>query len=153
PVTSPLGREPHHHSIENDVLASRELHVEAHAELDKRRQASGHADGSQVGPVNAGEKLQQGALAGTVAADDAKELTLFDPEGNAIKCLQVPVVGCRKRLYHTLFERINPVSRDAEGLVQALDLDRQRITHRPKASGVLPCQACCASRAVRSSVM
>ena len=68
--------EAHHHAVEDDVLARGQLGVEADAELDEGRQPTGHPDRPGVGSVDAGEDLQQGALAGAVAADDAEELAL-----------------------------------------------------------------------------
>ena len=75
-VAGVLRGEAHHHPVEDDVFARRQLRVEADPELDEGGQAAGHADRAGVGPVDAGEQLQQRALAGAVAADDAEELAL-----------------------------------------------------------------------------
>ncbi len=72
--------EAHHHAVEDDVLARRQLGVEADAELDERRQPAGHADPAGVGAVDARHDLQQRALARAVAADDPEELALVDVE-------------------------------------------------------------------------
>ena len=78
-----LRRQAHHHPVEDDVLARGQLEVEADPELDEGRQPAGHPDRPGVGAVDAGEQLQQRALAGAVAADDAEELALADLEGDA----------------------------------------------------------------------
>jgi hypothetical protein len=41
-----------------------------------------HAPGSR--PVEAGDRLQQGALAGAVGTDDGDDLTVVDPECDAV---------------------------------------------------------------------
>ena len=71
-------REPHHHAVERDVLVRGELGVEADPELDAGRDPAGDPDRPGVGAIDAGEQLEQRALAGAVAADDAEEL---DPRG------------------------------------------------------------------------
>ena len=50
-----------------------------------------------IGPVDAGQQLQQGALARAVAPDDPEELTLADLEGDAVEGLQLAVLACRRR--------------------------------------------------------
>ena len=68
-------------AVEVHVLAPGELGVEPYAELDERHQPAfdGHR-APAVGCVDAGEDLEQRALAGTVAADDAEELAAPDVE-------------------------------------------------------------------------
>ena len=95
-------------------------------ELDERGQPPGDPDRAGVGPVDAGEQLQQRALAGAVAADDAEELALADLEGDAVERLQLAVLARREGMHGPLFERVDPLGRDPEGLVQVLDLDRER---------------------------
>ena len=76
-------RQAHHHAVEHDVLARRQLRVEPDAELDERGEPARHADPAAVGAVDAGQDLQQRALAGAVAADDPEELALADVERDA----------------------------------------------------------------------
>ena len=80
----------------------------------------------RVGPVDAGEDLQQGALAGAVAADDPEELALADVEGDAVERPQLAVLAGGEGPDDALLERVDPVGRDPERLVEVLDLDRQR---------------------------
>ncbi len=115
--------EAHHHAVEHDVLARRELGVEADAELDERRQPPGHADPPGVGAVDARHDLQQRALAGAVAPDDPEELALVDVEGDAAQRAQLAVLAARERMQRALLERVDPLVRDAEGLLDPAGLD------------------------------
>ena len=124
--------QPHHHPVEDDVFARREVDVEADSELDEGGQTSCYPDRAGVGPVDARQQLQQGALAGAVAADDAEELPLADLEGDPAQRPQVAEVAAREGMDDPLFERVDAVGRDPEALAQALDLDRQR---RPRGGG------------------
>ena len=45
-----------------------------------------------VGPVDAGQDLQQRALAGAVLADDPEELALVDVEGDVVEGVQLAVL-------------------------------------------------------------
>ena len=120
------GRQSHHHPVEDDVFARGQLRVEADAELDEGRQPAGHLDPAGVRPVDAGEQLQQGALAGAVAADDAEELALLDLEGDPIEGPQLAELAGGEGSDDPLFQRVDPVGRNAERLVQVLDPDRER---------------------------
>ncbi len=63
-----------------DVVARGQVGVEADAELDERREPSGDRDPPGVDAVDAGDALQQRALAAAVAPDDPEELPLGDLE-------------------------------------------------------------------------
>ena len=82
--------QPHQDAVEDDVLARGELGVEADAELDERRDPPGHPDPARVGAVDAGEDLQQRALARAVAPDDPEELALVDVERDAPSARAAP---------------------------------------------------------------
>ena len=124
--------EPHHHAVEHDVLARGQLRVEADAELDERRQPSRDPDAPGVGAVDARHDLQQRALARAVAPDDAEELALVHVERDPPQRLQLAVAAARERVQRALLERVDPVLRDAEGLVEpaGLDDDRRSAAHR-----------------------
>ena len=71
------GVQTHHHRVDLDVVASREVGVEA------RRPSSMNGDSRPatsivpgVGAIDPGQALQQRALARAVAPDDAEELAL-----------------------------------------------------------------------------
>src|SRR4051794_27512836 len=70
--------------VDDYVVASRQIGVEADAQLDERRQSPGDADTPGVDLVDAGEALQQRALAGAVAPDDSKELALLDLDRDVV---------------------------------------------------------------------
>ena len=126
PVAALLRGQAHHHAVEDDVFTRGQLLVEADAELDEGGEPAGHLDPAGVGAVDAGEQLQQRALAGAVAADDAEELALADLEGDPVEGAQLAVVARGERVDGALFQRVDPLGRDAEGLVQVFDPDRGR---------------------------
>ena len=101
-----------------------QLRVEADAELDERGEPAGDLDPARVGAVDAGEQFQQRALARAVAADDAEELALADLEGDPVERAQLAVLARRERVDGPLFQRVDPLGRDAEGLMQVFDPDR-----------------------------
>src|SRR5690606_9128175 len=100
--------EPHHHPVEDDVVACGELGIEADPELDERREAPGDPNRSRIGGVDARHDLEQGALAGAVAPDDAEELALVDIERDAAERLQVPILDSAERVRGPLLERRDP---------------------------------------------
>jgi hypothetical protein len=116
--------------------------VEADPELDEGGQPAGDADPPGVGPVDARQQLQQSALAGAVAPDDAEELALADLEGDAAERPQLAVVATGEGVDDPLFQRVDPVGRDAEALVQALDRDRQRCAGAGRGGLRRPCRGC-----------
>ena len=72
-------------AVHVDVLAACHLGVEAGADLEQRPDASTGTDGAGGGGGNFGEDLQQGALAGTVLADDAYHVALLDFEVDVLQ--------------------------------------------------------------------
>jgi hypothetical protein len=67
--------------VEVDVLTPGELGVEAGADLQQAAHTPAH-DGASLGRFgDAGEDLEQGALASPVAADDAEDFAVFYFEG------------------------------------------------------------------------
>src|SRR6185503_13138770 len=78
-------REPEHDAVEDDVVGGGEVGVEPDAELDERRQAAPDRDRAAVDGVDAGQALQQRALARPVAPDDAEELALLDGERDVLE--------------------------------------------------------------------
>ena len=82
--------EPEHDPVQRDVVAGGEVRVEADAELDERRHPPVAPDLPPVGAVDAGQALQQRALAAAVAPDDAEELPRLDREGDVLQRVQLP---------------------------------------------------------------
>ena len=68
-----------HDAVDEDVLAPGDLGMEAGAELDQRRDPSVHLDRAVGRLGDARDELQQRALAGSVAADDAERAALPEP--------------------------------------------------------------------------
>ena len=85
----PLARlalgEAEQHPVDHAVLARAQLGVEAHAELDERGQPARHPNRPLVRPVDAGEDLEQAALAGAVLSDDPEELALVNVERDVLQ--------------------------------------------------------------------
>ena len=123
-----LGRgEAEHHAVEQDVVARRELHVEAHAELDERRDPPRHLDPAAVEAVDAGQALQQRALARPVSADDPEELAGLDVEADVLEGVQAVAPRTPQRVQHPLLEGVPLLVGDAEGLRGAVDHDGQLV--------------------------
>src|SRR5690606_3665565 len=67
-------------AVEVDVFAAGEFGMEAGADLEERADAAADL-GAAVGRLrDTSEDLEQGGLAGAVAADDANDLALLDLE-------------------------------------------------------------------------
>ena len=126
PVLRLLAREAHHHPVEDHVLARGQVDVEAHPELDERRHPASHPDRPGVRAVDAGEDLQQRALTGPVAPDDAEELPLVDVEGDAAQRHQLARRPGRERVEDPLLDRVDPLERDLERLCEVANLDHNR---------------------------
>ena len=92
----PLARlargEPHHDPVHHDVVPRGEVHVEADAELDERGQPTPAPDPA-VALVDAGDALEQRALAAAVASRDPEELTGLDRERDVLQRLERLVRG------------------------------------------------------------
>ena len=65
-------REPEHDAVDEDVLAAGDLGMKPGAELDERRDAAAAPSRAARRLRDAGDELQQRALARPVAADDAE---------------------------------------------------------------------------------
>jgi len=75
-----LARHPHDRAVEIDVLAPRELGVEAGTDLEEAADGSAQPDLALAGLGDAAEDLQQRALPGAVSADEAENLSAADFE-------------------------------------------------------------------------
>jgi hypothetical protein len=106
------------------IVARREVGVEADAELDERRQAPGHMDRARVNPVDAGDALEQRALARAVATDDAEELALEHLEVDPVENVELVEAVASKRVDRALLERVHTIFGQAEALVQLMHPDR-----------------------------
>src|SRR5262249_2225816 len=83
-----LDRGPRHAAagaVEEDAFAGGQLGVEAGADFEQAANAPVQLYGSLGRLRDAGKDLEQGALAGAVAADDADDLAAFDLEGDALE--------------------------------------------------------------------
>ena len=77
-------RQPEHGAVDEDVLAPRDLRVEAGPELDQRGDAAGGLEAAGGRLEDAGDQLEQGRLARAVAADDAERLAARDLERDVL---------------------------------------------------------------------
>ena len=87
-----LGGETQNRAIQIDVVAAGEFRIESGAEFEQRGDASVDGGGPGGGLKNSGADLQQGALAGSVFADDTERLAAAHFEGNVAKG---PVIGVK----------------------------------------------------------
>ncbi len=113
-------REPEHDPVERDVVVRREVEVEADAELDEGRHAPARPDASRVGPVDAGQALQQRALAAAVASDDAEEFPRGDREVDVLQRVKLLVARAPQRMQRSLLECVTALLGDLEALVHTL---------------------------------
>ena len=98
-------RQPEHDRVDDHVLARGQLRVEADAELDERREAAVHLHVAAVDLVDARQALEQRALAGAVAADDAEELALRDHRGSRRRRRAARRTSGCERMQRPLLER------------------------------------------------
>ena len=77
--------QPEERPVDPDVVARGELGVEPDPELDERRESSVDTDEPCVLAVDAGEDLEQRALAAAVRPDDAEELASHDREADVVE--------------------------------------------------------------------
>ncbi len=126
-----LGRaQSHHHAVQDDVVAGGQLRVEADAELEEGGEAAGDLDRPAVGRVDAREQLQQGALAGAVAADDPEELALGDVEAEVVEDVERATGRAAERVAQASAQgRGRPATGNVEPLAEPADLDGGRPLH------------------------
>src|SRR5262245_55876111 len=80
-------RQPKHHAVDEDVFAAAEVGVKAGAQLDEGSDATVNAHAAAVRSVDTGDELEQRALAGAVAPDDAKATPGLDGDVNVVERL------------------------------------------------------------------
>ena len=79
--------------VQEDVLATREVGVEARAELEQRADPPADGDAAARRLDDPGDDAQQGRLAGAVAADEAHGLARRDRERHITQRLDVVAAG------------------------------------------------------------
>ena len=77
---------PEDRTVQVDVLPPRQLVVKPRSHLEQRSDAACHVDAAGGRISDPGEDLQQRALAGSIAADEADDLALLDLERHAVQC-------------------------------------------------------------------
>ena len=80
--------EAQQHPVHQHVVAAGQLGVEPHPHLHERRQAPAYGGAAGVGVVDAGQALEQRALAAAVATHDPEALAAGDLERNLVERLQ-----------------------------------------------------------------
>ena len=84
--------------VDDDVVAGRQVHVEADAKLDEWRQSSRDRYAAAVDAVDAGDALEQRALAAAVAPDDPEELAGCDLQRDVLDGVELVVLGAAERV-------------------------------------------------------
>ena len=115
--------EPEHDRVDDHVVARVQVDVETDTQLDERRQAPGDGYAAAVDAVDAGDALEQRALATAVAPDDPEEFALGDLEVYVLDSVQFVVGGAPQRMQRALLERRVLLVGQSEGLADALDRD------------------------------
>ena len=116
-------RQAEHDRVDQHVVASGQLGVEADAQLDERGQPPAHADLAGIDRVDAGEALEQRALAAAVAPHDAEELAALDLEAHVLEGRELVGRPRRERMQHALLQRRVALVREDEGLADPLGGD------------------------------
>ena len=131
--------QPHHDRVDLDVVAGRQVGVEADPELDERRQPARHLELALIGPVDPSQALQERALARAVAPDDPEELPLHHLERDTVQDVELMEPLPAQRMQRPLLERVRPIQRDPERLLEPGDSDcgwcarhQQQDTARPR---------------------
>ena len=120
-----VGREAEHDAVHQDVVAGREVRVEAHAQLDERREAPVDVDGARVGAVDARHALQQRALARAVAADDPEELAALDRERHVVERVEAVVADPPERVQGAFLQGRDALLGNLERLRDPVDCHRR----------------------------
>ena len=100
--------------------------VEAHPELDERREPAVDRYLPLVRAVDAGKALEKRALAAAVLAHDAEELARLNIEGDAAERIETLVGPRGERMDEALPDRRVVLVRETEGLAQEVCRDRGR---------------------------
>ena len=74
--------------------------------------------------IDAGDDLEQRALAAAVRADDPEELARLDAEADVLQRVLLLVLRAAKRVQEVLLQRRPPLVWEPERLRDAADLDR-----------------------------
>ena len=89
-----------------------------------------HVDLAGVDAVDPRHALQQRALAGPVAPDDAEELARRDGEGDVVQPFEHLAARAPEAVEGPLLQRVVALLRHAEPLADAVDDDRGRAVAR-----------------------
>jgi hypothetical protein len=81
-------RQPEHHAVDVDVLASRDLGMKPGAQLDQRRHPAGDGNRSGGRLADARQELEHRALARAVAADDPERAPGVEIEADAVEGIE-----------------------------------------------------------------
>src|SRR5204862_3126327 len=91
-------------------------------------------DGPGIGAVDAGQDLQQCALARAVTPDDPKHLAHPHVERDISQSPELAIVRLPERMEHALFQRVHLLLWDLEGLRDPANLNYDR-TRRASPGG------------------
>src|SRR5688572_1521682 len=78
------GTKPKQNGVQDHVVAGREVGVEADSQLDEGRKSPVDPDIAAVDTVDAGDALEERALAGAVAPHDSEELAWSHRERDVV---------------------------------------------------------------------
>lgn len=116
--------------IQKDVFVARELVMKTRSEFDQRRDPLAHLDLAAGGLVNPAQKLEDGALAGSVPTHDTDKLTRFDFERNIVEYGKAVFLSeielSPQRLHEDRFERIGAVAKILELFRNVLKVNQWR---------------------------
>ena len=118
-------------TVQVDVLATRQLGVEAGAELEQRGDLALGGDRAAVGTQDPRHALEQRALARTVLADQPERGAFGDLEAHAFQRVELLVAGASAAEEHRLDGLVALVI-EAELLPDVVDADRGLHVRLPR---------------------
>ena len=116
----------HDGAVHVDVLASGHFGVEAGAHFEEARDAALGADCAGGGGGHAAEQLEEGALAGAVAADDAHDVALFHLEVDVFECPHVVAVALVRAVVRFAHLEVGVIAAQNLGLPEPVQVVAER---------------------------
>ena len=116
----------HDGAVHVDVLAAGHFGMEARAHLEEARDAALGSDDSGGGSGHAAEQLEEGALAGAVAADDAHDVALFHLEVDVLEGPHVVAVAFVRAVVRFAHLEVGVIAAQYLGLPEPVQVVAER---------------------------
>ena len=131
PLERLAARQAEHDRVDDCVVTRGQIGIEPDAEFDERRQPTVDFNLAGVDAVDAGQALQQRALATPVATDDAEELPRRDLHAHVLDRAELVEAAGAERVQRPLLQRVVLLVGQAEGFAHMTQGHRWRRAHVP----------------------